>query len=61
MKSSEQEAAELLQECRRLKAKIERKEADFNEEMKSIRDKFRMKYTRLNQLAKQLKTPITNL
>lgn len=61
MTELEKEAAGLLKECRRLKAKIEAKEAGFNDEMKPIREKYRMKYTRLNQLAKQLKTPISNL
>lgn len=61
MTDIEKQASELLQECRKLKARIDQREAEFKEEMEPLREKYRSSYTRLNQLAKQLKNGITNL
>jgi predicted nucleic acid-binding Zn-ribbon protein len=57
----EKEAGKLLKQCRKLKAKIEARESEFKTEMDPIREDYRAKYTRLNQLAKQLKNGIHNL
>lgn len=61
MTDTEKEAAELLKEVRKLKARIEKREAEFKAEMESLREKYRSKYTRLNQLAKHLKNGLNTL
>lgn len=61
MSEIEKEAAELLKDVRKLKAKIDSREAEFTKEMEPLREKYRSKYTRLNQLANKLRTPINNL
>lgn len=61
MTDTEKQASELLKQCRKLKAKIDQREAEFNQEMEPLREKYRSSYTRLNQLAKHLKNGINNL
>lgn len=61
MTETEKEAGKLLKQCRKLMSQMDSLEAEFEADMKPLRENYRAKYTRLNQLAKQLRKDINQI
>jgi uncharacterized protein involved in exopolysaccharide biosynthesis len=61
MTDLEKEAGKLLKQCRKLKSQIDSLEQEFEADMKPLRENYRAKYTRLNQIANQLRKDINQI